>query len=468
MRVRRLRAPLVALVLAAAGLAKPPHAAVARHAGCAAGSLPAMTADRSRAMWLWDSAPVVASDDRRDALFALCRCARVDTLWMQVALERERAPDGAARLARAADWRRFLRAAHEAGFAVEALDGSPTHALRRFHGEPLAVVDAIVAFNGSAAKAERFDGLQFDIEPHALYRWRFAAHRERMLGELLELVLEARQRLRARPELRFGMALPFWLQAPVEGTGLPIGLVTVDGVRKAASYHLIDRLDYVAVMSYRDRTAGPNGLVAISRDILDYAERARGAAVYLGLETAAGSQRVWFATGLPRATALARLDEHGEDPDLLEPIDGFRRSLFDDGTRLHPGLRVPDDVPLDDPRLVAAMRVLAARYGLGPGEPDGPGHAGASALSHALGAMARDIEWRIEGPRPIPAGGGEVRSGFVGRAVTPESITFAGQPPGDLAIEIARAQQELRGRRAFAGFALHDYEHLVRLLDRPR
>jgi len=411
----------------------------------------------ARPMWLWDSPKVLLDATARAELFAFCTCQGIDALWMQVALERERAADGTPVLQHAAAWRTLLREAHAAGLTVEALEGAPIYALKTHHAEALAVVDAVIAFSRGAADHDGFDGLHFDIEPHGLYRWRFPEPREALATGLVEVALESSTRLRAAG-LRFGVALPHWLQVTDEKTGEPLGVVTWDRTRQSAAYHLIDRLDYVAIMSYRDRTTGPNGVVAIASDLLAHAAAPGRARVYLGLETAADSERVWFVTGEPRERMLARMRARGENPDELEPIDGFRRSIADDGTRLHLGLRVPTAVDLDAPALLGAMRQLGAAYGTPQADP--PARELAAALSFALGTLDKSGDWRGLVARPIAGDGGQRWSGFLGVAITPSAITFGGQAPGDLGREIGAAGPLVASQPAFAGFALHDYEHL--------
>src|SRR5688500_969322 len=88
----------------------------------------------ARPMWLWDSPKVLLDADARRELFAFCVCHGIDGLWMQVALERERAPDGTPVLQHAGAWRTLLREAHAAGLTVEALEGAPIYALKPHHG----------------------------------------------------------------------------------------------------------------------------------------------------------------------------------------------------------------------------------------------------------------------------------------------------------------------------------------------
>jgi hypothetical protein len=437
-------------------------------AACQGETLPAppavpagTTATHRRPMWLWDSPKVLLDAGARAELFTFCRCQGIDTLWMQVALERARGAGGTPVLQHADAWRVLLREAHAAGLSVEALEGAPIYALPAHHAEALAVVDAVVAFSKGATAGDGFDGLHFDIEPHALYRWRFPESRERMATGLVAVALESATRLRAAG-LRFGVALPFWMQVQDEKTGEPLGVVTWEKTRQSAAYHLIDRLDYVAIMSYRDRTTGSNGVVAIAGDLLVHANAPGKARVYLGLETAADSERVWFAVGEPRERALAKMRARGEDPDELEPIDWFRRSIIDDGTRIHHGLRIPAGTAIDAPALVTAMAELASWYGVTQTQP--PARDTAAALSLAMGTLDQSGDWKALRAAPIPGRDGTVYAGFTGTSVTPPGITFGGQPAGDLGREIRAAQPLVAGQPAFAGFALHDYEHLRPLL----
>jgi hypothetical protein len=462
---RRLLASLGAVLAARLGGAAPAQ----RPRGCRGERLgpvsqPAAAAGRlpRRPLWLWDSPKVLLDAAARAELFAFCGCQGIDGLWMQVALERERAADGTPVLQHAAAWRALLRDAHAAGLTIEALEGAPLYALPAHHAEALAVVDAVVAFSKAAADRDGFDGLHFDIEPHGLYRWRFPESRERMATGLVQVSLESMRRLQAAG-LRFGVALPFWLQTPDEQTQEPIGVVTWEKARRSAAHHLIDRLDYVAIMSYRDRTTGPNGVVAIARELVDYAGSPGKARAYLGLETGADSERVWFVTGQPRERMLARMRARGEDPDQLEPIDGFRRSIVDDGTRVHLGLRLPAAAAFDDPTLLAAIRQLAEAYGMPMTAP--PSREVAGALSLAMGTLDGSGDWRGLRALPIPVDGAPGWSGFTGTSVTPPGITFGGQPAGDLRREIAAGEALVVGLPGFAGFALHDYEHLRPLLE---
>ena len=90
----------------------------------------------------------------------------------------------------------------------------------------------------------------------------------------------------------------------------------------------------------------------------------------------------------------------------------------------------------------------------------------AAALSLALGTLDTSGDWRGLVAAPIPGEDGRRWSGFRGIGITPPTITFGGQAPGDLRREIAAAEPLVAGHPASAGFALHDDEHLRPCLER--
>jgi hypothetical protein len=126
---------------------------------------------------------------------------------------------------------------------------------------------------------------------------------------------------------------------------------------------------------------------------------------------------------------------------------------------------------VDAPALLGAMRQIAAAYGtplavLPASDP--PAREIELALSLALGTLDKSGDWRGLVAAPIPGEHGRRWSGFRGLSITPPAITFGGQSPGDLRREIDAAGPLVAGQPAFAGFALHDYEHLRPLLEARR
>lgn len=149
------------------------------------------------------------------------------------------------------------------------------------HGEAVAMLRRVLDYNARAPAGERFRGVNLDLEPHLLDEWNDGS-RVRLLRDFLDLgrrLMDLKRQLRA--DLPVGPAIPFWLDR-----------IEVDwrGARKPASEHVIDTWDYTALMDYRDRAEGGDGIIAHARSEMDYAAR-RGKRVVVGVEVAPAEPR---------------------------------------------------------------------------------------------------------------------------------------------------------------------------------
>jgi hypothetical protein len=249
-------------------------AMVVATASASAGDKPA------RALWAWNSASILENASSRLRFVDFCVEKGVDMAWLQVT---RRVP-GEPRLEHAEEWRELLEVAHARGVRIHALDGDPENVLPGRHDSVLALVDTIIRFNRDAAINQRFDGIHLDNEPYLLPGWRDPIERERLLASYLALNAAVQRAVRAAGGLAFGVDIPFWWQYRDDRTGRPIADVEYGGVRKAASFHILDIVDNVAVMDYRNAAGGDDGLIAHARGLLDYAN-GTGARVFVGVET---------------------------------------------------------------------------------------------------------------------------------------------------------------------------------------
>lgn len=176
-------------------------------------------------------------------------------------------------------YRDFIRNAHARGIRVQALLGSwylhtERYVLPENRAEAKAMLQRVLDYNAAAEPAERFDGVNYDIEPHLLDEWDDAT-RERLLGDFLDMsamLMETKRRSGQR--LPVGPAMPFWW----DGIELEWR-----GVRKPVAEHVIDATDYVALMDYRNRADGGDGILAHAEDEMAYAGKT-GKRVAIGLE----------------------------------------------------------------------------------------------------------------------------------------------------------------------------------------
>lgn len=435
--------PLIPCVLAAA------------LAGVLAPAAPSAQARAARAMWLWNPKPALTDDSARASLFAFLEREGIGRVWAQVSTE----PGPTPRLALGAEWTRLLAEAHRRGIRIEALDGDPTFALKAYHHLTLRVVDALVAHNRAAERAAQFDGLHLDIEPYLLLAWRFPRARETVLHEYLDLMVECRRRLYEFPGMQFGADIPSWWGSIDERTGRPITDVEYEGVRKSATAHLVDRVDNVGIMNYRNTADGPDGLIAHGTDTLAYADGAKAARIWMGVETTRSAPSpVWFVVGLPSAEADRLLQATDAGISREGSFGGYRVRLFDDGLNTHVGLAVPEpDRATSTAPFLAALARLAARFGVLSAAPTAA--RAAEAQQQALRGFAWNREWeQAEAMAIVDPASKQTYPGVRANSIMLAKLTFAGLSKAAMEKEVGLAEAAFSRHPSYAGLAIHDYD----------
>jgi hypothetical protein len=269
------RCAFLTMLLAAATAGIPITAAVAADA-----------APPMRAMWVYETADLLHTDAARGELLEFCVPRKITDLFLQTHFV-AKAKGGSYEIADAAALRGLLREAKARGLRVHALAGDPAHTLRENHEKVLARVEAFAAFNEGGAKDERFAGLHFDIEPHALPQWKKAndAEKAELLTQFVELNAKVVERLHERsPDALYGADITFWLDK-TKPDGTPVYPVTFRGVTTDATRHLLGFVDQLGVMSYRGTVEGENGMIAIVARSIASADKAKGR-VFVGVKMA--------------------------------------------------------------------------------------------------------------------------------------------------------------------------------------
>jgi len=425
-----------------------------------------------RILWVWSTEKLLARRGATVELLDFCGRWRITQLWMQLVYSME-PPDptadalvaGAARresrcvIRHPNELRWFLREAHRRGVQVHALDGSPEYCLREQHHIPLAVVDAVIAFNGQCPPEECWDGVHFDNEPYLLIGWADHTRREQILGEFLELNAQCQERISDHRPLVFGVDIPFWWQDTDAETGRANAEVEYSGERRAASYHCIDMLDNVGVMNYRDSADGADGMIAHGRDLLTYADSAGGATVYMGVETCDQlPTEIWFTVGLPRNAFRAAIQQAGRELASSSRLSGCRLRWFDDGHHVHVGLEVPPDRSAETEQVVRrAMEEIASTFSDRCHAVSEPG---ANAIrAGAVEAMMKDPSLGRFGKDSIRTF--ETDDGLFGFSTTGTmlpKITFADNTLDEFQTQVTAAEDYYRRHKSYGGLAIHYYE----------
>ena len=221
----------------------------------------------SKAMWVWD-ARVVTKSETRNKLLQFSRHHRVDTLYLS-AYNLQPPLD--------AGYREFNRQAHRVGIHVHALAGDPRWGQTRYHQIPLEWCEGVRQFNARVAREERFDGIHTDVEVYLLSKiW--SERPAELLGGYLDLHVKLAQKIRQDAHLFFGVDVPFWFDDD------PSYRILWQGKLKAPSHHIMDLVDAVTVMAYRNFAEGPDGTIQLVSLEMEYGDRI-GKKVVIGQET---------------------------------------------------------------------------------------------------------------------------------------------------------------------------------------
>ena len=255
-----------------------------------------------KAIWVWETETLRLLDDRafETRVVGLLRAHGFRTLYLYADDYHGRNPMQNERDA----FRALISRLHAAEFRVEALLGSYPlktweYVLPERNQPARDMLQHVLDYNTAATLPERFDGIHLDIEPYALDSWNEhtrAALSRLFLSRSKEWVAMAR---RAGKGLVIGAAIPFWYD------GFD---VEWEGFKKPMNVHVQDLYDYVAIMDYRNRAEGPDGIIAHAREEIAYGSAHRKP-VILGLETSAAEPaKVTFrhlgAEALEREMAL--------------------------------------------------------------------------------------------------------------------------------------------------------------------
>lgn len=246
-------------------------------------------------MWVYQTEALLAESPQRTELFEFCRRRHITDLFWQThyRVDRRTGAPYSCTITNATALRGFLRDANGLGFHIHALSGDAAYVLPENHARARARADATIAFNQAAAPAERFAGVHFDIEPHVLPQWKTAdnAQRCRWLTQFVELNAAVVERLHARaPGLLYGADVAFWLDK-TNADGSAVYPVTFRGKTKDPTKHLLDLIDNLGVMSYRNFAQGKNGLIDLTEKAINYADKAHGRA-FVGVKMADIGPRV--------------------------------------------------------------------------------------------------------------------------------------------------------------------------------
>ncbi|WP_400161875.1 hypothetical protein ACAF76_016100 [Brevibacillus sp. TJ4] len=209
------------------------------------------------ATWIWDAKRI---ESQTEEIIAFAEQNGITLIYLHIKPV-EVSPEA---------YRRFNQHAHAAGIKVEALGGDPNWAYAANRGSIGYFVSWVKAFNSQVKEEERFAGIHVDIEPYVLPDWK--KQQEQIVRQWLEnmeyLVVETKK----DSALPVGADLPFWIDE-----------LHVPGTEQTVSGWMLERLDSITLMAYRNHAQGANGIVDIVQNIIVEADGLRDRSVIVGV-----------------------------------------------------------------------------------------------------------------------------------------------------------------------------------------
>ncbi len=240
----------------------------------------------AKAMWVWDIHSLLKDKHYQDNFFSFCDTKAVTELFLQIPykFENDLTKDVQCIIQQSMNLRSFIKRASSKKMLIHALDGYPEFVLREHHPRVLAQVRAIIDFNKKSSENEQFYGIHLDNEPYQLLGFEGPASRQ-ILKQYLELNEKVMTLLKKRKSsIVYGVDIPFWFDESFNDDGTPTYSLEFNGKVQDVSKHIIDIVDNVGIMDYRNFAGGADGIIRHGLGELDYAEKV-GKQIYIGVET---------------------------------------------------------------------------------------------------------------------------------------------------------------------------------------
>lgn len=222
-----------------------------------------------RAMWVWD-VKIFQDEEAIGRLLDFCSQRNINMLFYTAYKVTGNNIEK--------DYRRFNKQAHKRGVSVQALAGDPRWAMEKYHHRFLEWANDVIKFNKASSPEERFDGLHADVEPYLLGKL-WEENSKVVLTQYLDVSKKVKDFITASgSEILFVADVPFWYDDDAT--------LWVEWQKKfsPANYHLLDIIDMIVVMDYRNFAQGDNGSILLAKNEVDYAASI-GKKVYIGQET---------------------------------------------------------------------------------------------------------------------------------------------------------------------------------------
>lgn len=212
------------------------------------------------ATWIWNS-EIITKDTQQILTFA--KQNRINLIFLQINQKQD-----------FSEYRAFIEKASELGIQIHALDGDPAWADKQNKHKIAELVHWVQSYNAEASSVQKIRGIHLDVEPYNQPAWH-TNDRQTIIDGWLAAINYFKDLTKGLKDVEIGADLPFWLDQ------IPIS--TSEGTI-VMSHWMLEKLDYVTIMAYRDQALSHGGIVDVVKNEIETANRLNKK-VIVGIET---------------------------------------------------------------------------------------------------------------------------------------------------------------------------------------
>ncbi|MCK9555366.1 CIA30 family protein [bacterium] len=410
-----------------------------------------------RAMWVWDSYSLLTDSAKRREFFEFCEKYKINDIFLQLQYKTDDSdPENiVTEVTMIDEFRGFIAESHDNGLFIQALEGYPDWVIKPMHKYSLSMIKSVIDYNKKVSPEERFDGIHLDNEPYLLVGFINPEYRKQILSEFIELNDKASRMVHENSDMVYGIDIPYWFEEKDEEFNAA-GSCEYNGTEKPASCHIIDLVDNIGIMDYRDFAYGADGMIAHAVDEIKYADQ-KGKKVYIGIETFRYPLiTVKMVCGFEKEEFMARLNKELKELRDISRMCGasFRLQVLSTGNYIHAGLEVPQGMDKEKQKhFDEALLKLARWIGRDVSDTDID-----DLVFDAEYAISKNPEWdglaEIEISSPD---GKEKYPGFETTLIMLPKITFDDKTKAEMERELTAVEKHFSENESFFGFAIHYY-----------
>ncbi|MBB6021765.1 hypothetical protein HNR77_002860 [Paenibacillus sp. JGP012] len=208
---------------------------------------PPVSAPEIRGTYIWEASQV--TDDGGEHILAFAKQQKINWLYVRLDLDQPYS-----------SYRSFVKRAKAQGIEVHAMGGHPIWGKKENRPRIKRLIDYVKNYNAEVEPDERFVGIHLDIEPYTLPEW--AENRDTLLSEWASNIAYFQEETKKDSSLETSADLAVWLDTfPLPGKDVTV------------TEFMIDTLDHVSLMAFRNTAEGSNGIAAVVSQEMEIADR---------------------------------------------------------------------------------------------------------------------------------------------------------------------------------------------------